>query len=593
VGQARTLDKQFSFLDAMASAGEQAGSPEAQNNLGVTLAAAGKLDEAIAAYGEALRLRADFPEAHNNLGVALAEQGQFAAAQNCYRAALQLRSGYAEAQNNLGVALFRQEKIDEAVAALREAVRLKPDYAAAHANLGAALADRGDFVEAVEHYRTALAIEPQSLTAHQNLAAALVELGQVPEAITHCHAVLRLNPSCAAVYFLVGELAAQGMYSFGSDEIARLDKLLAQPDHLSLEDANYLHFTLAAWLDRQGRYDEAFTHYRWGNECRRQILRQQNRAYDAEAHRRFVDQLIATFDRSWFQRTGSVGIDSDMPIFVVGMPRSGTTLVQQILSSHPQVTGAGELRDLEQILCTPADAACAAVGYPIYMTALTEPAARALGECYLERLAKISAGKPRVVDKMPHNYLHLGSIAALFPRATIVHCRRDPMDVCLSCYFQNFKWLNYSCNLDDLALHYRQYERLMGHWRGVLPRRVHEVVYEDLVARPEQVIRELVAACGLDWDSRCLAFHENRRAVRTASKLQVRRPVYGSSVGRWKRYENHLRSLHQALAVAKARQAEDVLFATQVEAILPPGPLGRLDLVELDRLTSDLPSGPS
>jgi tetratricopeptide (TPR) repeat protein len=576
----------------MSSATEQAGTAETQNNLGVKLADAGKLQEAIAVYGQALRLRPDFPEAHNNLGVALADQGQLAAAQNCYRAALQLRPEYAEAHNNLGVALFRQELIDQAVAALREAVRLKPDYAAAHANLGAALADRGDFVEAVEHYRTALAIEPQSLTAHQNLAAALVELGQMSAAIAHCHTVLRLNPSCAAIYFLLGELAAQGMYSFGSDEIAHLEKLLAEPEHRSLEDANYLHFTLAAWLDRQGRYEEAFPHYRQGNECRRQILRQQNRTYDADAHRRLVDQLIATFDRSWFERAGFKGLESDMPIFVVGMPRSGTTLVQQILSSHPQVTGAGELRYLEQILCTPADVASAAAGYPAYMTTLTGTVARRLGERYLECLAKVSAGKPRVVDKMPHNYLHLGSIVALFPHTPIIHCRRDPMDVCLSCYFQNFKWLNYSCSLDELALHYREYERLMAHWRSVLPRPIHEVVYEELVARPEQVIRELVAACGLDWDSRCLAFHENRRAVRTASKLQVRRPVYASSVGRWKRYENHLGSLRQALAGARICRAEDILFATHGEAIVSPVSLGS-DLVELDRLTSDLPSGPS
>jgi tetratricopeptide (TPR) repeat protein len=371
----------------------------------------------------------------------------------------------------------------------------------------------------------------------------MVELGRLQEAIDHCHKALQLQPACGAVYFLFGELGAQGLYTFSADQIRHLERLVTSPQGLSTEDVNYLHFTLAAWLDRQGHYDEAFIHYRQGNELRKQLLQQQDRAYDTLAHRRFADLLIATFDHRWFERGVTSGLDSDMPIFVVGMPRSGTTLVQQILSSHPQVTGAGELRDLEQILFTPPQSEGGPGTYPSYMSGLTQPAARNLAERYLERLKSISAGRPRAVDKMPHNYLHLGSICALFPRARIIHCRRDPLDLCLSCYFQNFKWLNYACSLEDLALHYREYECLMAHWRVVLPMPVHEVQYEDLVARPEPVIRELVAACGLEWDSRCLAFHENPRAVRTASKLQVRRPVYTSSVARWKRYERQLAQL--------------------------------------------------
>jgi tetratricopeptide (TPR) repeat protein len=557
--------------------------PEALNNLGVALASAGKLEEAIATYGEALRLRPHFPEAQNNLGVALVDQGKLQSAEACYRMALQLRPDYVEAHNNLGVALFRQERIEEAIRAYREALRLKPDYAAAHVNLGATLAELGQFSEAVAHYRAALDLEPESATARQNLAAALVEQGRLQEAIQLCQELLRVRSSSGAAYFLLGELAAQRLYSFRPDEISRLEALLASPEKLSTEDLNYLHFTLAAWLDREGRYDEAFRHYRQGNESRKRLLQQQNRAYDAPGHRRFVDSLIAVFGRAWFERTRRFGLDSEMPIFVVGMPRSGSTLVQQILSSHPQVAAAGELRDLERILFNAPQAETGAGGYPVYMSALTQPVARALGQRYLQRLAKLSEGKPRVVDKMPHNYLHLGSICALFPQARIIHCRRDPVDLCLSCYCQNFKWVSYACSLEDLTLHYREYERLMDHWRAVLPLPIHEVGYEDLVARPEAVIREVIAACGLEWDSRCLAFHKNPRAVRTASKIQVRRPVYASSVGRWKRYERHLIALRNALAKPLQRP-EDLVFAA-VARESPPAGSADPDRLAVNRLT--------
>jgi hypothetical protein len=182
------------------------------------------------------------------------------------------------------------------------------------------------------------------------------------------------------------------------------------------------------------------------------------------------------------------------------------------------------------------------------MSRLDLSSARALGEEYLSRLSRLGPEAARIIDKMPHNYLHLGSICALFPRARIIHCRRDVMDVCLSCYFQNFIWVNYASSMEDLGFYYRQYERLMRHWREVLPSSIHEVAYEELVRDHERVSRGLIAFCGLDWSDRCLAFHENRRAVQTASKLQVRRPLYASSIGRWKHYEHHLFPLQQALA---------------------------------------------
>ena len=377
----------------------------------------------------------------------------------------------------------------------------------------------------------------------------------------------------------------------------QVEGLLAQ-GRLAAEGTSCLHFTLAILLDKQGRYDEAFSHYRRGNDLKRELFRQYGRAYDPEGHRRLIDLLIATFDRSFFDGVQSFGVDSELPVFIVGMPRSGTTLVQQILASHPQIFAAGEIRDLEQILSAPPQSGGIFSSYPVYMSSATRQAIRIMSERYLERLGKLGGQAQRVVDKMPHNYLHLGSIFALFPRARIIHCRREAMDVCLSCYCQNFKWLNYASSLADLGFHYREYERLMAHWRQVLPLRMYEVQYEDLVARSEPVIRDLIAFCGLDWSASCLDFHRNPRAVRTASKLQVRRPVYASSVGRWQRYASHLGPLRDTLGhAAPARSSSstpsavrrvDLLFATRPDALAPAAAIVSPNLPDLDSLAANL-----
>jgi hypothetical protein len=235
-------------------------------------------------------------------------------------------------------------------------------------------------------------------------------------------------------------------------------------------------------------------------------------------------------------------------VFIVGMPRSGTSLVEQILASHPNVFGAGELRDLQRL----AEELPARVGakeaYPACLVRLDGSAACALADEYLERIGRRSGAALRVTDKMPLNFLHLGLIAALFPRARIVHCIRDPLDVCVSCYCQDFQGgPNFLWDLTDLGKFHGEYERLMAHWGSVLPLPILEVVYEELVDNLEAVSRRLISFCGLDWDDRCLAYHQNARAVRTASLVQVRQPVYKSSVGRWRHYAPHLRPLLEAL----------------------------------------------
>lgn len=521
-----------------------ASNPNLHCNLGMVCAAVGRLDEALVHYREALRLKPDFAVAHNNLGVALAALGRLAEAMAHYREALHWQPDHSAAHNNLGNAFVAQQRFPEAEVHYRAALRLQPDYPAAHNNLGVALTQQGRPAEAEPHYREAVRLSPNYSAAHSNLAGVLIELGRLAEAAACCQEALRVDPGSALAYKYLGELAAQGLYQFSDDQVRKMESLLAE-GRLSSDDASNLHFALAGLSDRQGQYDRAFAHYQQANNLKEQVFRQKNMAFDPDRHRRMIDELIATFDRNFFERVGAFGLDTEVPVFVVGMPRSGTTLVAQILSSHPQALAAGELRDLQEILNQMPVAGGGE--YPRRLAGLDQASARAMAECYLQRLSRLGGEAARVVDKMPHNYLHLGGAFALFPRARVIHCRRDPRDTCLSCYFQNFAWVNYACSLEHLGFYYRQYERLMRHWQQTLPLQRYELDYEELIGDQERVSRELIAFCGLEWSDRCLAFHENARAVQTASKLQVRRPIYTSSVGRWKRYEKHLQPLERAL----------------------------------------------
>jgi tetratricopeptide (TPR) repeat protein len=481
------------------------------------------------------------------MGLEMLQQGKLQAAEACFRAALRYCPDFAEAHYELGVALFRQERVEEAAVAYQEALGLRPDFLLARIHLGAARTDLGELLNAVKDFHEALHLEPNSAAAHENLTVTLIQLGRFAEAIVHGEAALRLDPRAATTYFHLGELAAQGHYQFAESQIQHMEDLLHSAE-LGTEDQSCLHFTRATLLERAGRYEEAFERYRQANDLKRQFFERQHCAYDHEYHRSYLDRLMATCDCAFFERTRTLGLQTARPMFVVGMPRSGTTLVQQILSSHPQISSGGELRDLDHILNRSPVARALGGVYPQSLAALNRESAHALSQLYLQRLDRIDGSALRVIDKMPQNYLHLGAIAVLFPQARIIHCRRDPLDTCLSCYFQNFKWLNYATRLEDLGAHYQEYERLMEHWDAVVPLQVYTIRYEELVTRPEALIREMVAFCGVDWDARCLAFHENPRAVGTASKLQVRQPFYTSSIGRWKRYEKHLGPLQKALA---------------------------------------------
>jgi tetratricopeptide (TPR) repeat protein len=552
---------------------------DVRNNLGVVLYLQGKLDEAVAQYREAARLQPDnanvrknldtvlaaqahpekaepiraptptqLAEAHNNLGAALIPRGRNKRAAHHFDEALRLNPELAEARNNLGVAAVRMNRSTEALAHWREALRLKADYPEPHFNLGSELMELGRYPEAEAHFQEALRLKPDYADAQTNLGSLCVQTGRFDEAHAHLHEALRLKPHAARAYYTLSELTIHGCYDFTPQDLDNIRLLLGRPD-LSVEDGTLLHFALGHVFDKQHRYDEAFRCYQQANAGRRFLLHEQSLAFRPEKQAQLVDRLIATFDRAFFAALKTTGSASDVPVLIVGMPRSGTTLIEQILASHPHVAGGGELIELSQVAGALMMRFGSDAGPLLRAEAVDQASVTSHAERYLECLKAARPDALRVTDKLPANFLHLGIFALLFPRGRVVHCRRDPLDVCVSCFCQNFKAANFTTDLRELGLYYREYERMMAHWRGVLPIPIHDVVYEELVQDQEEVTRRLIAHCGLDWNERCLQFHANPRPVQTASFVQIRQPISARSVGRWKRYEKFLGPLREGLGV--------------------------------------------
>jgi tetratricopeptide (TPR) repeat protein len=521
---------------------------EAHNNLGNALREVGRMAEARQSYGEALRLNLGLAMIYNNMAQAFQEENALDQAHAWYERALQLDPRSARFHGNLASLLAQQEKYDEAAARFRLALRLDPAYADAHWGLGGVRHEQGYLEEAQAHYREALHWNPELPAAHAALGRACEELGDLAAAESCWRTALRHDPRHAAAH---AQLATLLRGKLPEEDLAALCKLLADPD---LHDArrSALQFGLAQVHDARGGYAEAAELLRQANALALAVARQRGQGYDPAEHARFVTGMMATCTPAFFERVRGFGLQSERPIFIVGLPRSGTTLTEQILASHSQVFGAGELRlarDDFDALAPQADAALEV------LARLNEATARRIGERHLGRLQELNADRPRVVDKMPDNYLYLGLLAVLFPRAKFIHCRRDLRDIAVSCWMTNFRQIRWANDPDHIAGRFEEHRRIMEHWRRVLPQPVLEIDYEETVADLEGVARRLVAWCGLDWESACLAFHEGQRPVRTASVSQVRQPIYQRSVARWKHYEKALGHLFDRLGDGSAAGA--------------------------------------
>ena len=497
---------------------------EAHSNLGNTLQELGKLDESEASYRQAIALKPDYAEAHSNLGNTLQELGRLDESEASYTQAIALKPDSAEAHSNLGNTLQELGKLDESEASYTQAIALKPDYAEAHSNLGGTLLKLGRLGEAEASYRQAIALKPDSAEAHSNLGGTLQELGRLDEAEANYTQAIALKPDFAEAHRI---LTLMKIFDAQDEQYSKMQELYLDKN-ISEEQRCHINFGLAKACEDLGDFEQAFAHYSEGNLLRKKLLN-----YDINQDVELFKQIKFNFPRIEKNSLESDKLSKNlMPIFIVGMPRSGTTLVEQIISSHLQVTGAGELSFATQF------GALIARGLS---DANNESLLNFRGE-YLKKLQNVSNGSFIVTDKMPQNFLYIGLLAAVFPEAKIVHVKRKHAAVCWANYKQYFtsKSIGYCYELCDILTYHKLYENLMEFWGKRLSNRIYNIDYELLTVNQESETRQLIEYLGLVWDENCLLPQNNMRSVATASNLQVRQKVYQGSSEQWKKYELYL-----------------------------------------------------
>ena len=508
------------------------GYAEPLNNLGALLVEEEKPDEANALLEEALTLNPRYAEAHCNLGCGYRQKDQNEKALSHLATALSLRPVYPEASYHIAGIRLEQEKPEEAQSVLTGALERSPNNADLLAELGVTRNELGYPEEAEAAFAQALEVDEEHTGALNGLGNLRLEQGRKEEAEASFRRAMEIDPDKVEAHFNIAQVKTFGA---GDADLAALEARAEEIESLSDKKATQLHFALGKAHDDLDDPEKAFPHFLEG--CR---LKRASIDYRPEETTRLFTRVCEIFDSSFLKSQRRKGDPSDLPVLVLGMPRSGTTLTEQIISSHPAVYGAGELRDL---------ARAAGAGFPEDMANLARGGLAEIAERYIASLQARAPEAGRVTDKMPLNFLFIGLMHLMLPNAKIVHVQRDPRDTCLSNFTRLFGRNQYqSYDLRDLGLYYRDYARVMEHWRAVLPKDAfYDLRYEDLVADAETETRRLIDYLGLEWDDACLAFHESKRQVRTASLTQVRQPIYSSSVGRWQRYEAFLGPLIEAL----------------------------------------------
>jgi len=546
----------------------------------------GKVDEAELVLQGILARDPDHFEASEGLAVLYATQGNLDAAIPMFQKAAGLRPNKAGAHFNLGTALTEVGRLEEAISAFLQCLRIDPNGEPPHINLGNAYKETGDLDAAAASFRRAIEINPASLVAHNNLGSTLRLLGDAPAAITCFEKVLNLAPNLpgspdtsqavmldiAEVHYNLGlalqdqgkldhavanfhkalatrpdfaeahyHLVRMKKHSEHNSDIQAMEQLHAQPA-ISSEQRKFLAFGLGKAFEDLQQYEKAFDYFAEGNAIKRGSY-----SYSVDSHGRFTKKLEAVFDSALFTKHPGTGCRDETAIFILGMPRSGTTLVEQILASHPDVHGAGELETLSQIVNAHFGDK-AGIEFPETVQQTDGVDFERPGLNYIEAIRKHSGEARFITDKMPENFKYIGLIKLMLPNAKVIHCRREPADTCLSIFKTNFlEKHEYSHDLSDLAHYYNFYSDLMEHWRRVIPDFIHDVQYEDIIADQTGQTRALLEYCGLEWDEACLAFYKSDRLVVTASSEQVRRPIYKDSIQLWKRYEAQLAPMLEIL----------------------------------------------
>ncbi|MDR3525921.1 MAG: sulfotransferase [Rhizomicrobium sp.] len=535
----------------------------ALHRLGLVCIQAGRLEEAKNFLQRAAAAAPADAAVHHHLGLLLLRLGFPSDAAREAEAALERNPDLAEAWSTLGAARTALGETDKALACLNRAIALSPDDPEIFKTLGQVALQRDLPDAALDFFDKALARQPRAITAQLGRAEALAALGRQGDALVASEEAIRLDPGYANAIAMRGSVLKQlgrlteaenafahavqlapevpafhralgetRRYGEGDPRLPPLERLLAREDRLPAAQKVELHFAMFKAYDDLARHQEAFQHVACGNAIYRQTI-----PYDEAGVFGFFDELKNRFPAG--QRVAANA--TEQPVFIVGMPRSGTSLVEQMLASHPQVFGAGERTWFGDLI---------GEMLPGYPQVMPSDGARQLGARYSERLRALAPGAARITDKLPANFRHLGLIHQSLPNAKILHIQRDARDTCFSCYSKLFRsGLNFAYELGELGRYYNAYEVLMTHWRTALPAdRLLEIQYETLVADFEHEAKRIVEFCGLNWNAACLRFYENKRAVRTLSEFQVRRPLFSDSIGRWRAYQPWLGPLLDALS---------------------------------------------
>jgi tetratricopeptide (TPR) repeat protein len=590
------------------AAGKTTNDPEIWYLLSVAAGQLGFYEEVIDASKRVLAIKPNLPAAHANLANGLVGIRHYADAIQHYRKALALEPNNVSIIYSYAQTLYCVGEKTESINQFLQVLGRMPAHADSHYRIGTILVELTDFVKAIPHLQKAEQLNPGLPDIYFKLAEAYRETAQLEEAEnTYQKAiqknqnklgsfiglitVLRYQGKTAAsldtcregllqlpgnsdmlaimadlherqgelqqAYDIVHPIVASNQLNVGiADVFSRIcrkfsvcdealiygNKVISAPNFTNTLSKARVHFSLGKMLDKLQRFDEAFGHYEQAN-----VL--YSLSFDSKAHEALIEALMNTYSQEAVSTMPRSSCDTERPVFIIGMPRSGTSLVEQIIASHSRVHGAGELNDINLIAASLRQTKQSQEKYPQCTPSLTTAELDGLAKRYIEKLQSLSGDALRVTDKMPHNFLHVGLIAQLFPRAHIIHCLRNPLDTCLSIYFQSFNRIHtYATDLTSLGVFYCAYRRLMNHWQQVLDLPFLEISYEELVIDQADVSRRMIEFCGLEWEDQCLQFHKTERTVSTASYDQVSTPIYTRSVERWRNYEAHLAPLRKALA---------------------------------------------
>ncbi|MFT7644164.1 MAG: tetratricopeptide (TPR) repeat protein [Pirellulaceae bacterium] len=475
---------------------------------------------------------------HANVAESLRHANRVPEAIQHLNKAIQLDPNFAPAFNSLGIVSRLNGDHDQSLKFYKRAIQLNPKLADAHINLGLLYRDLAEHELAIKHCQEGLKLAPRNASGYNNLANVYKDLGQIDKAIENYEKAIQLSPAFGQAYSNLAQSRRHTEELRG--EVEKMEQVLAKVP-MNDDSKSHVHFAIGKASDDLKEYDKAFSHFEKGNS----ILPLR---FATEKFVEYVDRIIDTYSKEFFENNSIRGSESEFPVFIIGMPRSGTSLLEQILASHPKAAGVGERKEIAMILPKIDAHFKHNPAYPLSMPQYSTEMAKTHADQYEKDMKKLVGPVDRIVDKMMTNFLHVGLISLLFPNAKIIHSMRHPLDTCLSCYVQDFSHRPaHTFDLKTLGLYYRQYVRVTKYWQETCPVEILDVHYEDVVNDPEATCRKMIEHCGLEWDEACLDFHKTKRVVQTASSWQVRQPINPRSLQRWRNYEQHLGPLKEAL----------------------------------------------